>query len=101
SRRVDRASLTFGEISKWIATSHAIVTNQVAATIPTRTHTKMMKLLSSVETLNSFFEWSSVGLLALTFIAGAGTVITSRIVNRRQASTILALQKSASDAKAE
>src|SRR5437660_784386 len=60
----------------------------------------MIKFLSSVENLNSFFEWSSVVLLALTFIAGAGTVITSRIVNRRQAATILGLQTAASEAKA-
>jgi hypothetical protein len=41
---------------------------------------KTMKLLSSVESWNSLFEWGSVGLVALTFVAGAGTLITSRIV---------------------
>src|SRR5438105_1141197 len=71
----------------------------IKATAPAQAETKMIKLLSSVESLKSFFEWSSVGLLALTFIAGAGVVITSRIVNKRQEETIIELQKSASDAK--
>ena len=81
------------------ATSHAIVITPVRVTPPAQTETKMIKFLSSVESLKSFFEWSSVGLLALTFVAGAGVVITSRIVNKRQEETIIGLQKSASDAK--
>ena len=60
----------------------------------------MMKLLSSVESWNAFFEWASVVLVAFTVVAGAGTVITSRAVNKRQAQTILDLQKAASNAKA-
>ena len=51
----------------------------------------MMKLLVSVESFHSLFEWSSVLLLALTFVAAAGTVITSRIINQKQAEKILSL----------
>jgi hypothetical protein len=76
------------------------VTMPVRVTTPAQKDTKMTKLLSSVENLKSVFEWSSVSLLALTFVAGAGVVITSRIVNKRQEETIIGLQTSASDAKA-
>ncbi len=57
-------------------------------------------MLPLIETWKSLFEWSSVGLLALTFVAGAGTLITTQIINRRQAAVILDLEKSAADAKA-
>jgi hypothetical protein len=43
-----------------------------------------MKFLSSIESWHSFFEWSSVALVALTVVAGAGALITARIVNDRQ-----------------
>ena len=52
-----------------------------------------------MENWKSVFEWSSVVLLAFTFLAGAGVVFTSSIVNKRQAQTILGLKKDASDAK--
>jgi|SRR5438067_2482315 len=58
-----------------------------------------MKILSSLESLNSLFEWSSVLLLGLTFIAGAGTIVTSRILNQRQSKTILRLETAASQAR--
>ena len=58
-----------------------------------------MKFLCSIESLNSFFEWASVGLVALTFVAGAGTVITSRIVRDRQAEKIKRLGKDVAEAQ--
>jgi hypothetical protein len=50
--------------------------------------TTTMKFLSSVESWHSFFEWSSVALVALTVVAGAGALITARIVNDRQTEKI-------------
>jgi hypothetical protein len=47
-----------------------------------------MKFLSSVEAWHSIFEWSSIGLVALTVVAGAGALITARIVNNRQTERI-------------
>jgi hypothetical protein len=47
-----------------------------------------MKFLSSVESWHSLFEWSSVALVALTVVAGAGALITARIVNDRQTEKI-------------
>jgi len=60
---------------------------------------KTMKFLSSVESWNSLFEWASVGLVALTFVAGAGTLITSRIIRDRQAEKIGRLGKDVTDAQ--
>jgi hypothetical protein len=59
----------------------------------------MIKLLSSVESVHSLFEWAGVLLLAFTFVAGFGIVITSRIINRKQAQTILELSNAANESK--
>ena len=43
-----------------------------------------MKILSSVESWNSFFEWASVVFVAGTVFAGAGAIVTSRLIKERQ-----------------
>jgi hypothetical protein len=58
-----------------------------------------MKLLSSVESWHSFFEWSSVVLVALTVLAGAGALITARIVNDRQTERIRNLDINVANAR--
>jgi len=60
-----------------------------------------MKFLSSVESWHSVFEWLSIILVAGTVIAGAGAIITSRIINKRQAEKILGLERANIDAQKE
>jgi|SRR6266480_820564 len=47
-----------------------------------------MKFLSSVESLNSFFEWGSLILIAGTVVFGAGAILTSRIIKAKQEASI-------------
>ena len=53
----------------------------------------------SYEGWNMFFQIASVVLVLLTFAAAAGTVITGRVMNIRQAEKILILEKETADAK--
>lgn len=52
----------------------------------------------SVESWKSFFDWSAVALVGLTFIAGFGALITGRILNDRQAAELANLKLSAAGA---
>jgi hypothetical protein len=58
-----------------------------------------MKFLSSIESWKSFFEWSSVVLVAGTVIAGAGAVITGRVTNERQKVVLRGLDKGILEAR--
>jgi ABC-type transport system involved in cytochrome c biogenesis permease subunit len=46
----------------------------------------------SVESWNSFFQWGSVGLVALTFFLGAGALWTGNRINARQTERLITLE---------
>lgn len=53
----------------------------------------------SLESWKSFFEFSSVILLFLTFVFGAGVVFTASKINARQKLELLRMEKDLADAK--
>lgn len=52
----------------------------------------------SVETWKSIFDWATVGLAALTFVALAGAVITGDVLNKRQEIELAQLKKESGEA---
>jgi hypothetical protein len=46
----------------------------------------------NVESLNSLFQWASVGLIAITFFVGAGALWTGSIINKRQTERLVLLE---------
>lgn len=53
----------------------------------------------SVESLKAFFDTAAVVLLFLTFVAGAGGLITGNIVNDRQAERLRQFDQNLTTAK--
>jgi hypothetical protein len=53
----------------------------------------------TLEGLKSFFEYGGVVLLFLTFVFGAGAVITANLVNKRQARELRQFDRDLTDAK--
>ena len=57
-----------------------------------------MKFLSSVETLNSIFEWGSLILIAGTVAVGVGAILTSRTIQAKQEASIAQANTKAAEA---
>ncbi len=55
----------------------------------------------SVESLKEFFDIATVVLLFLTFLAGAGVLLTGNIINKRQASQLRQFDQNLTAAKSE
>jgi hypothetical protein len=55
----------------------------------------------SVDSLKSIFDIATVVLLFLTFLAGAGVLITGNIINVRQAGQLRQFDKDLTEAKTE
>lgn len=58
-----------------------------------------MKFLSSVESLNSLFQWGSLLLVAGTVAFGAGAILTSRLIDSKQKELIARLNKDTAEAR--
>jgi hypothetical protein len=57
------------------------------------TGTVTRKIFSmSVESWNSFFQWGSVVLIAVTFVLGAGALMTGNRINARQTARLVTLE---------
>src|SRR5690242_13901961 len=52
----------------------------------------------SVEGLKTFFDWGTVVLLGLTFIFGAGALVTGNVLNKRQEKELTQLRKETGEA---
>ena len=55
----------------------------------------------SVEFWNSFFQWGSVALVAVTFVLGAGALWTGNRINERQTARLLVLEADLAKAKTQ
>ena len=55
----------------------------------------------SVEAWKVVFDWSTVILLFITFVVGAGALLAGRIVNKRQAAELRKFEKDLADSRTE
>jgi hypothetical protein len=91
-----RPSLSF----RWSRIKAATVKTPMPKASAKQMRTTIMNIFpDSYEGWNMFFQIASVILVLLTFAAAAGTVITGRVVNNRQAERILILEKETVEAK--
>jgi hypothetical protein len=56
-------------------------------------------LSMGVESWNAVFQWGSVGLIAVTFVFGAGALWTGNKINARQTERLVMLEKDLASAK--
>ncbi|MGA3076506.1 MAG: hypothetical protein ABSG56_22795 [Bryobacteraceae bacterium] len=54
----------------------------------------------SIESLKSLFDWAAVALILLTFVVGAGALITGNVISARQEAKLKQFDKDLTDARA-